>query len=162
MSVWDDVHAIDEFLCVDLKAGSIIIAVLGIGYGLVGFVLFLSFLINSSEWRVLYEKKTDELAYFVFIFLIISIIFIASCILLVGVLREHDSLILIYLWCASAHVVLNFVFNLCFSFYCVWTNSCFVYKPQGSSIVLMAVTLFYSIIWIYFIVTVNSFRIDNI
>lgn len=160
MSLWDDVHYVNEFLCIELKEGCVIIAIIGIVYGLIGFLLVLSFMINYEEWKTLYDKKIDELVFFMSLFIIISMLLLISIILLIGVLTSHEILIRLYLWSVTAHLCLDWIVTVSMCVYCVCVHSCFRHNPAGMVVGSVMLAAFYTLVWGYFIIVVNSYRMD--
>lgn len=162
MFEWDDVNAIDDFiLCIPLKIGSTIISVFGIIYGLITTYLFILMSTRMDSWKIVYASKLDELAYFFFIFAIVIIVLIASIMLMFGVWREKEIVILIYLWSIVVHIALDWVITLIVFVYCVFINqSCFMGSGVGQALVGTVLSMAYSVMWCYFIVTVNSCRMQ--
>lgn len=157
---WDDVVTVDEMLCIELREGSIFISVFGIIYGSIGILLILSFLINYETWKELYEKKIDELAYLVSIFIIISELLLTSFVLLIGILRTHEILIKFYLWSVVVHLAIDWLITLCMCSYCIVVQSCFRNGVGDVVVGLILLTVLYTVLWTYFIMVVNSYRME--
>lgn len=158
---WSAAPLLDEFIhCIDLKIGCIIIAIFGIIYGLIGLLYFLSIIIHNSDWKSVYEKKNDALAYFLSIFAIISILFFTNIMLLLATLTGKEILLRLYQWSVVLHIILNIVINISVCLHCLFNGMCFNNPPGGIIIGLMVVTIFYTIFWWYLIVTVNSYRME--
>lgn len=159
---WDHLATINDFvLCIPLKIGATIVALIGLVYGFIATYLFISMCVNYNSWKAVYASKLDELIYFFFIFAIVTIVFIASIILLIAICLEQDLPIQIYLWSIVVHISLNWLITIGVSLYCFFINlSCFLGSGIAEAWVNLILTLFYTVLWCYFIVTVNSFRMD--
>lgn len=159
--IWDYFPTTEEFLlCMDVKDGSLIIAILGMMYGLAGLILILSIVINYSEWKSLYEKKQDLFVYLTLISLTVSVFLFTSFILLIGTLREFELLVKIYLWYMFVHMVLNCAINFGICGFCLTKNSCLQNSSPGVVIMLLLITASYTVFLFYIMMVVNSYRFE--
>lgn len=157
---WDDILTVEEMLCIELREGSIFISVIGIFYGFIGLLLILSFLINYDVWRELYDKKTDELIFLVSIFIMIAELLFTSFVLLIGILRTHESLIKFYLWSIILHIAIDWIITLCMCSYCIVVQGCFRNGVADVVVGLVLLAILYTVLWSYFVMVVNSYRME--
>lgn len=159
--IWDDMWGLNKFLLVfSLKCGAYVISIVGLIYGFIGLVLFASMNLQMDHWKSVYASKMDEFTYFYFLLGFTIIVFIASIVSLIGIPKENDCILIIYLWCIVLHVTINWVLTICVSFYCLFYNKhCFSGAGHGQAVNGIIIAVFYSLLWYYNIVIINSFRV---
>lgn len=161
--LWDEVHIyVEEFLyCLPVKQGTKIIAVCTFIYGAFGACSVLSFCLNFKLWKDVYAKKFDLLIYLMVMCGIISICMIAGTILIIGTWKESQTTVIVSLWLILLHLCLYLLCNLMASFYCVFVNQqCCNTDGIGFSLMCLLLTFGYTVLWYYFILIINSTRID--
>lgn len=161
MTAWYDRQIVDEFVqCIPLKPGTIIVAVIGIIYGFIGLYLFMSVCVHFGHWKDIYTDRFDLLMYLFFIFMSMIIVFVASIILIVGVIGDFEILFYIYTWCIISHLGIIWLMTVVMFFYCLFEDKCFQGHGMGHAVVASIINAFYTLVWIYVILSVNSYRLS--
>lgn len=162
-SIWSYMHTIEYFVfCIPLNVGAYIIVTIGLIYGIMALFFLVSVSVNYEAYKSVYVYKIDQLYYFIILFCLVLIIFVASIILLVGVLIERSKPVLIYIWSICVHLILNVFLTLGVTIYCCYDDVCFDGSGFGGACIMLTLTFFYSVLWSYFIYCVNSYRLNEL
>lgn len=159
MFSWDDQIQFDVFLlCIPLKAGSIIISVIGIIYGFIGLFFFMSICIHFSLWKSLYAGRFDLLMHLFVIFLSLIGVFVVSIILMVAIFTDEDTLMFVFIWGVICHLLVVWLTNFGLFVYCFVVLTCFQSQGPGYALVNLIFNIYYSFIWWYTVLIINSYR----
>lgn len=148
---------VDRFLlCVPLKIGSYIIAVISLIISMVSFGLVVHIIIYGSCYLEVYERKMD-LFICLLVYLISSIHFmVTSIFLIIGTSMKKPIFVKVHFWGVVTHVLVNILNSLLFSIYCIVNNDCF----QGTGLIQTVISFVfmsvYSLIWFYLASVLNS------
>lgn len=160
MTAWYDKRFVDEFVqCIPLRPGTIIIAVIGMIYGFIGLFFFMSVCVHFGHWKDIYINRFDLLMYLFFIFMSMIVVFVASIILIVAVFIELEVLYYIYTWCIISHLGIIWMLTIVMFFYCLVEDKCFQGNGAGHAVVASIINAFYTLVWIYAMLSVNSYRL---